>query len=132
MYLLDTDTCIFLIKQKSEILLNKLKSHPVSVIKISSVTIAELYYGVAKSQRRLINEEALLKFLSPFEFVPFTEDDGVEYGKIRATLESEGQIIGPYDLQLAAQAKSRNLILVSNNEKEFRRVSGLAVENWSK
>ena len=72
------------------------------------------------------------KFLSPFEFIPFTDDDALVYGGIRAELERKGQIIGPYDLQIAAQARSRKLTLITNNEKEFRRVSGLVVENLVK
>nr|MBI1228518.1 PIN domain-containing protein [Cytophagales bacterium] len=132
MYLLDTNICIYVIKQRPEIVLKKLKSHAISAIKISSVTISELYYGVAKSERRKTNEDALINFLSPFEFIPFTESDAIVYGGIRAELERKGQPIGPYDLQIAAQALSRGLTVVTNNEKEFRRISGLSVENWSK
>lgn len=132
MYLLDTNICIYLIKQQPEIVLNKLKSHNISEVNISTVTVAELYYGVAKSERKKMNEEALIKFLSHFEFIPFTDEDAIIYGGIRAKLERKGHIIGPYDLQLAAQAYSRGLIIVTNNEKEFRRVSGLTVENWAK
>jgi tRNA(fMet)-specific endonuclease VapC len=132
MYLLDTNICIYLIKQQHEVVLKKLKSHPISSIKVSTVTIAELYYGVSKSKQIKKNEDALIKFLSPFEFIPFTDGDAIAYGEIRADLERKGQIIGPYDLQIAAQARTRKLTLITNNEKEFLRVSGLVVENWAK
>ena len=131
MYLLDTNICIYLIKQQPKVVLERLKAHDVSEVGISSGTIAELYYGVAKSKRKKINEVALIKFLSVFEFVPFTDKDATVYGEIRATLERKGKVIGPYDLQLAAQAQARNLILVTNNQKEFGRVPGLQVENWA-
>ncbi|GAB5465696.1 MAG: type II toxin-antitoxin system VapC family toxin [Candidatus Kapaibacteriales bacterium] len=131
-YLLDTNICIYLIKEKPEIVLNRLKSHNISDIRISSVTVSELYYGVAKSKLKKKNEEALIKFLSPFEFVPFTDEDAMIYGEIRTKLEKGGQVIGPYDLQLAAQSLARGLTLVTNNEKEFNRVSNLTVENWAK
>lgn len=68
--------------------------------------------------------------MSAFDIIPFTDSDAEIYGLIRATLEKTGNIIGPYDLQIAAQAISRNLILVSNNTKEFKRVSNLKLENW--
>lgn len=132
MYLLDTNICIYLIKQHPEIMMKRLKSHAISDIKISSVTIAELFYGVAKSKQKKMNEEALIKFLSPFEFVPFTDEDAIVYGAIRTEVERKGQVIGPYDLQLAAQSIARNLIMVTNNEKEFRRVTAMRIENWAK
>jgi tRNA(fMet)-specific endonuclease VapC len=112
--------------------MTRLKSHAILDVKISSVTVAELYCGVAKSKRKKVNEEALIKFLSPFDFVPFTDEDALMYGTIRAELERKGQVLGPYDLQLAAQSLARNLIMVTNNEKEFQRVKGLSIENWTK
>ena len=72
----------------------------------------------------------MVRFLVPFEIVDFNPKDAYEYGKIRAFLESRGQIIGPYDLQIAAQAISRNLILVTNNVKEFKRIPNIKIENW--
>ncbi|MEX2564979.1 MAG: type II toxin-antitoxin system VapC family toxin [Cyclobacteriaceae bacterium] len=131
MYLLDTNICIYLIKKRPEIVLKKFRSYSISMFKISSVTIAELYYGVAKSERRKMNGDALIQFLSPFEFIPFTDGDAIAYGGIRAELERKGQIIGPYDLQIAAQAISRKMTLVTNNVKEFQRIPGLVLENWA-
>ena len=106
--------------------------HTIATVHISSVTVAELYYGVAKSTHKKKNEEALIKFLSPFEVIPFTDEDAILYGKILAELVRKGQIIGPYDLQLAAQSLARGLTIVTNNEKKFTTVSGLSVENWTK
>ncbi len=131
MYLLDTNICIYLIKKRPEIVLKKFRSYSISMFKVSAVTIAELYYGVSKSERRKMNGDALIQFLSPFEFIPFTDGDAIAYGGIRAELERKGQIIGPYDLQIAAQAISRKMTLVTNNVKEFQRVPGLVLENWA-
>ncbi len=78
-----------------------------------------------------MNEDALIQFLSSFEFVPFSDADAIVYGKIRAELEIKGQIIGPYDLQIAAQAMSRGMTLITNNVSEFQRVPGLLLENWA-
>ncbi|WP_235941457.1 type II toxin-antitoxin system tRNA(fMet)-specific endonuclease VapC [Cyclobacterium roseum] len=130
MYLLDTNICIYLIKKRPEILLKKFRSYPISMFRVSAVTIAELYYGVSKSERKKTNADALIQFLAPFEFVSFTDADAIAYGEIRAKLERKGQVIGPYDLQIAAQAISRKMTLVTNNSREFQRVPGLACENW--
>ncbi len=130
MYLLDTNICIYLIKKRPEIVLKKFRSYPISMFRVSAVTIAELYYGVSKSERKKMNADALIQFLAPFEFVSFTDADAIAYGEIRAKLERKGQVIGPYDLQIAAQAISRKMTLVTNNSREFQRVPGLACENW--
>lgn len=100
------------------------------MFKISTITIAELYYGVAKSEWKKKNEEALIQFLAPFEFISFSDTDAIAYGEIRAKLERKGQVIGPYDLQIAAQAITRKATLVTNNSREFQRVPGLVCENW--
>lgn len=131
MYLLDTNICIYLIKKRPQQVVMNLKKHTIEQIMISSVTVAELYYGVRKSQYQQKNEDALIQFLSSFELVPFTDEDAFLYGEIRTDLEKKGQIIGPYDLQLAAQCLSRGMTIVTNNEKEFSRVANLKVENWT-
>lgn len=131
MYLLDTNICIYLIKRRPPQVIMNLKKYSIEQIMISSVTVAELYYGVRKSQSQQKNEDALIQFLSSFELVPFTDEDAFHYGEIRADLEKKGQIIGPYDLQLAAQCLSRGMTIVTNNEKEFSRVANLKVENWA-
>lgn len=130
MYLIDTNICIYSIKNNPKSVVQKIKSIEPYQIKISSITVAELEYGAAKSKEFEKNKTTLIKFLSAFDIIPFTDSDAEMYGLIRATLEKTGNIIGPYDLQIAAQAISRNLILVSNNTKEFIRVPNLKLENW--
>jgi tRNA(fMet)-specific endonuclease VapC len=129
-YLLDTNICIYLIKKRSPALLEKLSGFPLDSISISSVTIAELQYGVDKSLFPERNNFALQKFLTPFNIVDFDYPSAVEYGKIRASLEKKGTPIGPMDMLIAACAKSRGLTVVSNNIREFSRVEGLRLENW--
>jgi len=99
-------------------------------IVISTITIAELEYGVEKSLHPDRNRIALLEFLVPFMILDFDQMATLHYGQIRLSLESKGMPIGPMDMLLAAQARSRNLILVTNNEKEFQRIDGLQIENW--
>jgi tRNA(fMet)-specific endonuclease VapC len=130
MYLIDTNICIYSIKNNPKVVVQKIKSIEPYQIKISSITVAELEFGAAKSKYFEKNKNTLIKFLSAFDIIPFTDSDAEVYGLIRATLEKSGRIIGPYDLQIAAQAISRNLILVSNNTKEFIRVPNLKLENW--
>jgi len=130
MYLLDTNICIYIIKKKPVDLLKTLKTKSKKDIYISSITIAELEYGIAKSQFPEKNKIALIEFLSIFNILPFDDNDAVDFGKIKKELEKKGNIIGPMDLLLAAQAKSKKLILVTNNTKEFERVEGLKIENW--
>ena len=97
-----------------------------------AITIAELEYGVAKSQFPEKNRIALIEFLSIFNILPFDDNDAVEFGLIKTDLEKKGKIIGPMDLLIAGQAKSKKLILVTNNIKEFERVEGIKLENWVK
>lgn len=130
MYLLDTNICIYLIKQKSEKLLLELEKHPPFSIGISAISVAEMEFGIAKSVYPEKNRIALIEFLGPFEIIPFTDLDAEAFGSIRALLNKKGTPIGPYDLQIAAQCLSRDFILVTNNVKEFERVPGLKVENW--
>ncbi|MCA0444995.1 MAG: type II toxin-antitoxin system VapC family toxin [Bacteroidetes bacterium] len=130
MYLIDTNICIYIIKQNPETVIQKLKTLEPFQIKISAISVGELEYGVAKSQSVEKNRWKLLHFLSPFDIIPFEDHDAEIFGMIRANLEKSGKIIGPYDLQIASQAISRNLTLVSNNLKEFSRIPGLMFENW--
>lgn len=129
-YLLDTNICIYIIKQKPSIVLARLQKVKVNEIGISVITLAELEYGVAKSGFPERNKLALIQFLVPFEISPFSETAAAIYGRIRSDLEKKGQIIGPYDLLIGAQALSENLTLVTNNEREFQRIPGLMIENW--
>jgi len=129
-YLLDTNICIYLIKKKPESVIKKfMKLRPGSV-SITSITLSELYYGVIKSSKPDENMVALQEFISPLEILDFTNEDAIIYGKIRVELEKKGKLIGAMDLLIAAIAKSRELILVTNNTKEFSRVSDLIIENW--
>ncbi len=132
MYLLDTNICIYIIKKKPVDVLKTLKTKSKKDIYVSSITIAELEYGVAKSQFPEKNKVALIEFLSIFNILPFDDTDAVEFGMIKTDLEKKGKIIGPMDLLIAGQAKSKKLILITNNVKEFERVEGLKIENWVK
>ena len=128
--LLDTNICIYLIKRKPPDLIQTFTSHPVGAIGISSITIAELQYGVRKSQQSDRNQAALAQFLLPLISVDFDEQAAVMYGIIRAHLESQGRPIGGLDMLIAAQALSLDLTLVTNNTREFARIPDLKLENW--
>jgi tRNA(fMet)-specific endonuclease VapC len=131
-YILDTDICIYIIKKKPEQVLKKLAKFESTDIAISAVTLSELIYGAEKSQHKEKNLEALTGFLVPIDILAWDENAAKSTGEIRAVLEKSGKVIGPYDLQIAGQALSLNLTLVTNNEKEFSRVKGLKIENWAK
>ena len=130
-YMLDTNICIYIIKKKPYKVVETLKRMVIGDVFISAITQAELEYGVAKSQQREKNKIALTSFLSPLEILPFSHNAAVIFGQIRATLETKGQIIGAYDLLIAAHALSENLILVTNNTNEFSRIPSLLIENWT-
>ena len=132
MYLLDTNICIFAINKKTPQLINAIKKRSNKDIYISSLTIAELEFGVENSQYVEKNRVALLKFISMFLVLPFDDEDALYYGKLKTKLKKKGEIIGPIDMLLAAQALSKELIFVTNNTDEFTRVDGLIVEDWSK
>ncbi|MBU1219049.1 type II toxin-antitoxin system VapC family toxin [Myxococcota bacterium] len=130
MFLLDTNICIYAIKKKPVSVLDKIKENVNSGIFISSLTIAELEYGIDSSNRVEENRVSLIKFLSIFNILSFDDSDAIAYGKIKAKLKKEGNIIGPIDILLAAQAISKDLILVTNNTREFERIDNLKLENW--
>jgi tRNA(fMet)-specific endonuclease VapC len=129
-YLLDTNICIALIRQKSTTLLQKLTSYPPGDVGISSITLAELVHGAEKSARPEQNGSALQQFLIPLELADFDQQAALAYGKVRALLERSGQIIGSMDMLIAAHAISLDIILVTNNVREFQRVDGLILEDW--
>ena len=129
-YLLDTNICIYIIKKKPIEVLNKLRSIPLYSVAVSSITVAELEYGVRKSTQPQKNQEALNEFLSALTIVDFNSQAAVEYGAIRTQLEAKGTPIGSLDMLIAAHAKAVNLTLVTNNEREFSRIEGLKIENW--
>ncbi len=128
--MLDTNICIYLIKNKPIEVKEKFNVYEVGEICISSITVSELYYGVHKSQMVERNLQALALFLAPLNIVDYDEKAAIEYGKIRSDLESIGKTIGSLDMLIAAHAKSMGVTLVTNNTKEFERVHGLKLENW--
>ena len=130
MYLLDTNICIYIINNYPKKVVEKVKTLKPNQIKLSTISLAELEYGVSKSKYREKNRDALINFVSAFDIIPFDDEDAEVFGVIRTDLEKRGQIIGAYDIQIAAQAISKQLILVTNNESEFSRVNGLKLENW--
>ena len=129
-YMLDTNICIYIMKRKPAEVLTRLKEAWEDGVALSSVTLAELEFGVCHSANPAKNEEALLRFLLPFTVLPFGEEAAAVYGHIRHELQSKGTPIGPMDMLIAAHAKSEGLILVTHNVREFSRVPGLSVENW--
>lgn len=129
-YILDTNICIYLIKKQPASVLKKFKTLQAGDVGISSVTAAELWYGVFKSHSQQKNRIALNEFMLPLEVQPFDEFAAEQYGEIRAHLEKKGKPIGSLDFMIAAHALSLKATLVTNNQKEFMRISGLKVENW--
>ena len=130
MYLLDTNICIFLKNKKPKQVLDHLHQVINQDLYISSITVAELYFGVFNSQNIEKNHVSLVEFLAPFKILDFDDEDAKEFGIIRSKLKKEGKLIGPYDMQIAAQAIAKNLILVTNNTNEFIRVDGIKIEDW--
>jgi tRNA(fMet)-specific endonuclease VapC len=128
-YLLDTDTCIYALKRNREVL-DRLLSKERIEIAVSVITEGELRTGAAKSSSPAKTLRLVENFLGPLTILELTSEDAVAYANIRAKLERAGTSIGPLDTLIASQAVARRLILVSNNEREFRRVAGLALENW--
>ncbi len=129
--MLDTNICIYIIKQKPRSVLERFAAFPVGDLGISVITLAELEYGASKSSEPDRNREALEQFVSPLEIAVFDRLATSVYGKIRALLEKRGRPIGSMDLLIAAHALSLNVRLVTNNMREFKRVPGLRVENWA-
>jgi tRNA(fMet)-specific endonuclease VapC len=129
-FLLDTNICIYALKQNQVVLTRLLAERPIDV-GLSVITEAELRTGAAKSTASTKTTRLLENFLRPLAVLDFTSDDAVAYATVRAKLEEAGTPIGPLDTLIAAQAVARKLILVSNNEREFRRIAGLRLENWT-
>lgn len=130
-YMLDTNICIYAMKNKPEKVLQRLKEEINDGVCISSITLAELEYGMKHSSNPAKNEQALLRFLLPFDVLPFVAAAASEYGDIRAYLQKAGTPIGAMDILIAAHAKSEDIVLVTNNTREFERVVGLELENWA-
>ena len=130
-YMLDTNVLVHLIRNKSENVKNRLRQENISDVCISSITYAELEYGVSKSSNKEKNALALLTVLSGIKVLPLGESAGKVYGSIRASLEKDGNVIGPNDMLIAAHALAEGLTLVTNNTREFGRVPGLNIEDWT-
>lgn len=130
-YMLDTNIIIYTINNRNLEVVSKFRKHSPNDMCISSITMAELEYGVCNSSKPAQNRFALLGFLSGIEILPFDAKASREYGMIRHQLKKNGTPIGNNDLLIASHAKSLNLKLITNNIKEFRQVEGLDVESWS-
>lgn len=128
--MLDTNICIAIIKQKPKDILQRFSAYQVGDICISSVTLAELRYGVAKSQFQEKNQAALDEFILPLEVAGFDETAALHFGILRATLEKQGTTIGSLDTMIGAHALSLNVTLVTNNTRQFDRIAGLRLLDW--
>jgi tRNA(fMet)-specific endonuclease VapC len=131
-YMLDTSTCVYLIRKRDDLILRRMKRRSPDELCVSSVTLSELEYGAAKSANPEKNRLALAEFMTPLNIFPYDDAVAPVYGRVRATLEKEGTPIGPLDTMIAAHALSLGLTVVTDNEREFRRVAGLKVQNWAK
>ena len=129
--MLDTNICIYLIRQHPASVLERFASHPVGNVGLSVVTLAELEYGVTKSGRPERNREALEQFVSPLEVTSFDRPAAAAYGRLRTALEKKEQPIGSLDLLIAAHAISLDVRLITHNVKEFGKVPGLRIEDWT-
>jgi tRNA(fMet)-specific endonuclease VapC len=130
-YMLDTDTCSYIMKRSNSGVLKRLGALSVSDVCISVITKSELLFGVEVSPRRQQDEAALDAFLNYIEVLDFPDRASQHYARIRADLRRQGSMIGANDLFIAAHARSLGLTLVTNNTREFGRVSRLAIENWT-
>lgn len=130
-YMLDTNLCIYAMKNKPPQVLQQLKAKAEDGICISSITLAELEDGMMHSSNPIPNRQALLRFLVPFGILPFDGDAASAYGDMRAHLRSMGTPIGPLDLLIAAHARSKDLVLVTKDTQAFEQVPGLKLESWA-
>ena len=130
-YMLDTDTCSYIMKRSNDAVLKRLRKVPVHDVCISVITKSELLYGVELSPRRQQDETALTAFLGYVEVLDFPDRASAHYATIRTDLKKQGTMIGANDLFIAAHARCLGLTLVTNNTREFRRVRNLAIENWA-
>jgi len=128
--MLDTNICIYLIKNRPLEVREKFNQYEVGEITISSISVSELYYGVEKSQHVEKNRQALALFLAPLNILDYDEKASISYGHVRSTLQAKGTVLGSLDMLIAAHAKSLNITLITNNTKEFIRVDALKLENW--
>lgn len=130
-YMLDTDTCSYILKRSNQAVLRRLQAVPIDDVCISVITKSELLFGVEMSPRRDQDSAAVDAFLRHLAILEFAEDAAAHYAEIRASLARRGEMIGGNDLFIAAHARCLDLILVTNNTREFSRVERLVVENWT-
>ena len=131
MYLLDTNILIYAKNKKSPIVMNNIKSKDPSELFVSIFSVAEMIFGSKKSLDPQRNYRALLEFLLPFNILEFEQRDCDKYGEIRFFLEANGTPIGTIDTFIGSMSVSRNLVLVTNNVREFERIPGIHIENWT-
>lgn len=129
-YLLDTNTCVRILNNSNEQIVERISTTPASDIYLCTVVQLELYYGAYKSSQQETNLAKLSRLFNQFLILPFDERSAKIAGRIRAQLAVLGTPIGPYDLQITATALANNLILVTHNTGEFSRVEGLQIEDW--
>ena len=129
-FMLDTNVCVDILRSHAADLFNRLRQFQIDEIAVSSITFAELQYGAAKSARPGRHQVLLAQFCAPLAILPFDNLAAESYGRVRTTLERAGTAIGPLDTLIASHALSLDVTLVTNDEREFRRVVGLRVENW--
>jgi tRNA(fMet)-specific endonuclease VapC len=130
LYMLDTDTCAFILRKSSQILLAKIQTVPLQQQCMSVVTLAELLYGVQLFSKKKANREAVDLLVRHVDVLEWTKDAAEHYAEIRADLKKKGQQIGANDLMIAAHARSTEAVIVTNNVKDFCRVKNLKLENW--
>jgi tRNA(fMet)-specific endonuclease VapC len=130
LYMLDTDTCAFILRRSSQQLLERIQAVPLQQQAASVITLAELLYGVQVSSKKKANRAAVDELMRHLTVVEWSRDAAEHYAEIRADLKKKGQLIGSNDLLIAAHARSAGAVVVTNNVKDFGRVKGLEVENW--
>ena len=129
-YMLDTSVCVDLLRGRLPYVLDRVRLVPMDEIAVSTISLAELLYGAAKSSDPARHETIIAHFLAPFAMLLFDTDAAKAYARVRADLTRAGRPIGPLDMLIAAHALSVGAAVVTANEREFRRVPGLRVENW--
>ena len=131
-YMLDTDTCAFILRKSSPVLLERIQLVPLAQQCMSVVTLAELLYGIQVSSKKKANREAVDALTRHVNVIDWTKEAAAHYAEIRADLKKKGQQLGANDLLIAAHARSLGAVIVTNNVKDFGRVKGLKLENWSR
>ncbi|NOX35285.1 MAG: type II toxin-antitoxin system VapC family toxin [Deltaproteobacteria bacterium] len=131
-YMLDTDICSYIIRERPIKVFEHFETLKMDQLCISVVTYAELLYGVEHSSSKKINESIVNQFVKHLSIIDWNKNAAEHYGNIRAILQADGNVIGAMDMMIAAHARSQDMILVTNNEKHFRSVPRLQVENWTK